>query len=132
MSRVITKKLKLTMKKKFFPIMGKERSLMEFKLLQVKATRGVTTDLATRGGINGKWLNPEMAYNIDAIKMLRADVYKAARQSEDEFVEDARGYYKFLAESAKKYAYELGLTVIKRPPWIRRPLWRRYSQSHNQ
>lgn len=107
--------------------MGKERELQEFRLLQVKAARGVTTDLATKGGINGKWIDPEMAYNIDSIKMLRADVYKAARQSEDEFVEDARGYYKFLAEFAKKYAYELGLTVIKRPPWIRRPLWRRYS-----
>ena len=119
-------------KVKIAPIVGKERELMEFRLLQVKAARGVTTDLATRGGINGKWMDPNQAYNIDAIKMLRADVYKAARQSEDEFVEDARRYYKFLVEFAKKYTYELGFTVIKRPPWIRRPLWRRYSQSHNQ
>lgn len=119
-------------KVKIAPIVGKERELMEFRLLQVKAARGVTTDLATRGGINGKWMDPNQAYNIDAIKMLRADVYKAARQSEDEFVEDARRYYKFLVEFAKKYTYELGITVIKRPPWIRRPPWRRYSQSHNQ
>ena len=114
-------------KAKTAPIVGKERELMEFRLLQVKAARGVTTDLATIGGINGKWMDPNKAYNIDAIKMLRADVYKAARQSEEEFVEDARKYYKQLIGFAKKSAYELGLTVIKRPPWIRRPLWRRYS-----
>ena len=114
-------------KVKIEPIVGKERELQEFRLLQVKAARGVTTDLATRGGINGKWIDPNQAYNIDSIKMLRADVYKAARQSEDEFVEDARKYYKRLVEYTMKYAYELGLTVIKRPPWIRRPLWRSYS-----
>lgn len=112
------------------PIMGKERELQEFRLLQMKAARGVTTDLATKGGINGKWIDPTMAYNIDSVKMLRADVYKATRQCEEEFVEDARKYYKQLIGFAKKYAYELGLTVIKRPPWIRRPLWRRYSRSH--
>lgn len=117
-------------KSKIAPIVGKERELQEFRLLQVKAARGVTTDLATRGGINGKWIDPNKAYNIDSIKMLRADVYKAARQSEEEFVEDAREYYRFIVEYNKKYAYELGLTVIKRPPWIRRPLWRRYSRSH--
>lgn len=117
-------------KVRIVPIEGKERELQEFRLLQVKATRGVTTDLATKGGINGKWIDPNMAYNIDSIKMLRADVYKAARQSEDEFAEDARKYYKQLTDFAKKYAYELGFSVIKRPPWIRRPQWRRYSRSH--
>ena len=83
------------------PIEGKERELQEFRLLQMKAARGVTTDLETKGGINGKWIDPNMAYNIDSIKMLRADVYKATRQSEDEFAEDARKYYKQLIEFAK-------------------------------
>lgn len=79
-----------------------ERELMTFFLEQVKRTKGLTTVLDRKAGINGKWLKPDEAYNINSSRLLRAFIYKAINQTHDDFEKDVTQFIDFIYHLIKK------------------------------
>ena len=90
---------------------SKERELMEFFFNQIKRWKGLTSVIATSGGINGKWFNPNNPYEITSTKGMRMVSIKAAFQEEDEFIKDAMEFRQFSIEFCKTY----GLTPDRKP-----------------
>jgi hypothetical protein len=98
--------------KKKTPLMeSRERELMEFFLHQIKRWKGLTSIIATSGGINGKWINPNSPYEITSTKGMRMVCFKAAYQEEDEFIQDALEFRQFSIEFCKIN----GLTPNRKP-----------------
>ena len=90
---------------------SKERELMEFFFNQIKRWKGLTSVIATSGGINGKWFNPNNPYEITSTKGMRMVSIKAAFQEEDEFIKDAMEFRQFSIDFCKTY----GLTPDRKP-----------------
>ena len=90
---------------------SKERELMEFFFNQIKRWKGLTSVIATSGGINGKWFNPNSPYEITSTKGMRMVSIKAAFQEEDEFIKDAMEFRQFSIEFCKIN----GLTPDRKP-----------------
>lgn len=82
---------------------GLERELMVFYLSQIKQARGLTTTLDDDAGINGKWLNPNEAYDIHSKLLLRTVVYKVLFQTKDEVYQDIHEFIDFIYELIDKY-----------------------------
>ena len=82
---------------------SKERELMEFFFNQIKRWKGLTSVIATSGGINGKWFNPNNPYEITSTKGMRMVSIKAAFQEEDEFIKDAMEFRQFSIEFCKAH-----------------------------
>ena len=98
--------------KKKTPLMeSRERELMEFFLHQIKRWKGLTSIIATSGGINGKWFNPNNPYEITSTKGMRMVSIKAAFQEEDEFIKDAMEFRQFSIE----YCQTHGITLDRKP-----------------
>ena len=66
---------------------GLARRVLVFILLQVKSNRGTTTFLEHHG-INGRWLKPEVPYDIRISKFLKIIEIKALFQTDDDFLDD--------------------------------------------
>ena len=90
---------------------SKERELMEFFFNQIKRWKGLTSVIATSGGINGKWFNPNNPYEITSTKGMRMVSIKAAFQEEDEFIKDAMEFRQFSIEFCEFY----GITLDRKP-----------------
>ena len=90
---------------------SKERELMEFFFNQIKRWKGLTSVIATSGGINGKWFDPNNPYEITSTKGMRMVSIKAAFQEEDEFIKDAMEFRQFSIDFCKTY----GLTPDRKP-----------------
>ena len=90
---------------------SKERELMEFFFNQIKRWKGLTSVIATSGGINGKWFNPNSPYEITSTKGMRMVSIKAAFQEEDEFIKDAMEFRQFSIE----YCQTHGITLDRKP-----------------
>ena len=90
---------------------SKERELMEFFFNQIKRWKGLTSIIATSGGINGKWFDPNNPYEITSTKGMRMVSIKAAFQEEDEFIKDAMEFRQFSIDFCKTY----GLTPDRKP-----------------
>lgn len=75
---------------------GPEQKLMAFYLKQVKQTKGLTTVLDNKAGINGKWLKPDEPYNIFSIRLIRTIIHKANFQTRDEFERDVLSLTDFI------------------------------------
>lgn len=84
---------------------------MEFFLNQIKRWKGLTSIIATSGGINGKWFDPNNPYEITSTKGMRMVSIKAAFQEEDEFIKDAMEFRQFSIDFCKTY----GLTPDRKP-----------------
>lgn len=54
---------------------GMERDFLSYILDLVKRIRGLTTCLGNHAGINGKWLNPDNAYNFRVSLFLRIPIF---------------------------------------------------------
>ena len=92
-------------------MVSKERELMEFFLHQIKRWKGLTSIIATSGGINGKWFDPNNPYEITSTKGMRMVSIKAAFQEEDEFIKDAMEFRQFSIE----YCQTHGITLDRKP-----------------
>lgn len=90
---------------------SKERELMIFFFKQIKRWKGLTSFIATLGGINGKWFDPNKPYEITSTKGMRMVCIKAAYQEEDEFIKDAMEFRQFSIEFCKAN----GLTPDRKP-----------------
>ena len=90
---------------------SKERELMEFFFNQIKRWKGLTSVIATSGGINGKWFDPNNPYEITSTKGMRMVSIKAAFQEEDEFIKDAMEFRQFSIE----YCQTHGITLDRKP-----------------
>ena len=92
----------MAFKKKKTPFMvSKERELMKLFFNQIKRWKGLTSIIATSGGINGKWFDPNNPYEITSTKGMRMVSIKAAFQEEDEFIKDAMEFRQFSIEFCK-------------------------------
>ena len=102
----------MAFKKKKTPFMvSKERELMKLFFNQIKRWKGLTSIIATSGGINGKWFDPNNPYEITSTKGMRMVSIKAAFQEEDEFIKDAMEFRQFSIEFCKTN----GLTPNRKP-----------------
>ena len=98
--------------KKKTPLMeSRERELMEFFLHQIKRWKGLTSIIATSGGINGKWFDPDNPYEITSTKGMRMVSIKAAFLEEDEFIKDALEFRQFAIEFCEFY----GISLDRKP-----------------
>lgn len=66
---------------------GLAKNVMEQFLTQVKSHRGMTSFIE-RHGVNGKWIKPDMPYNIHITKFFKIMELKAHYQNDDEFLDD--------------------------------------------
>ena len=99
-------------KKMRTPLMeSEERELMELFFKQIKRWKGLTSIIATSGGINGKWFDPNNPYEITSTKGMRMVCIKAAYQEEDEYIKDALEFRQFAIEFCKIN----GLTPNRKP-----------------
>ena len=96
-------------KKKVPLIEGIERELLVSIFEDVKGVKGLTTALDEIGGINGKWINPNQPYDIDAEKIIRINVFKALYQTEDEYIRDVKKFRKRCIRSAIKHMRQSGM-----------------------
>ena len=88
-------------------MVSKERELMEFFLNQIKRWKGLTSIIATSGGINGKWFDPNNPYEITSTKGIRLVWIKTAYQDEDEYIQDALEFREFVSKFREKYEISL-------------------------
>lgn len=66
---------------------GLAKSVMQQLLTQVKQHRGLTTFIE-HNGVNGKFLKPDVPYNIRFSKLMKIMENKARYQTDDEFLEE--------------------------------------------
>jgi len=92
------------------PMVGRERELMSFFLKQVKQWSGLTSALETTAGMNGKWINPQKPYEIDATKMMRLLFVKALYQDEEEYASDALAFRQAALDFCKSH----NITIVKK------------------
>ena len=86
------------------PMEGPERELMTFFLKQLKQWRGLKSTIEKIAGLNGKWMNPNEPYEIDATKMMRLLFIKALYQEEeDEYLKDAMDFREIAIEFCKAH-----------------------------
>lgn len=85
---------------------GIEKELMTFILCQVKRIHGLTTHLDKQAGVNGKWVNPDMVYDIPARKLLKILIHKFHYQDEDALWNDWESLYREILKLARKHATE--------------------------
>ena len=90
-------------------MVSKERELMEFFLHQIKRWKGLTSIIATSGGINGKWFDPNNPYEITSTKGMRMVSIKAAFQEEDEH------WYPCSPQFSIEFCKTNGLTPNRKP-----------------
>lgn len=83
---------------------GPERELMSFYLQQIRAAKGLITELDRKAGINGKWVNPQVVYNIKSNLLLRTLLYKAINQTRDEFEKDALDFIDVIYDLVNQYS----------------------------
>lgn len=88
---------------------GIERELMASIFEDVKGVKGLTTALDEIGGINGKWINPNQPSDIDAIKIIRINMFKALYQTEDEYIRDVKKFRKRCIRFSIKYMIQSGM-----------------------
>lgn len=86
---------------------GLERELMTLFLKQIKQTKGLTTALDQKGGINGKWLKPDEPYNIFIKNFLKIVFIKTIIQEPDELMDDLVKFTNEIYELRDKYAANL-------------------------
>ena len=96
-------------KRKIPPMEGIERELMVSIFEDVKGVKGLTTALDEIGGINGKWINPDLPLDIDAVKIIRINVFKALYQTEDEYIRDVMKFRRKCIRYAIKHLEDSGL-----------------------
>ena len=109
---------------------GPERELMAFLLEKVKQTKGLTTALVQKAGVNAKWLNPDEPRNIPSKRLLRIVLHTMYKLDQDEFKERVDSlidytYDHILPTYAKLVDHQAGKRK-QRPPSIRRLYRRRY------
>lgn len=83
---------------------GPERELMSFYLQQIRAARGLISVLDQKAGINGKWLNPQVVYNISSNRLIRTLFHKAIFQTRDEFEKDAMDFIDFIYDLVNQHS----------------------------
>ena len=66
---------------------GLAKSVMQQLLTQVKQHRGLTTFIENHG-VNGKYLQPDVPYNIRFSKLMKIMENKAQYQTDDEFLDE--------------------------------------------
>ena len=88
-------------------MIGREKELMSFFLKQIKQTLGLTTTIEKIGGINGKWLTPDMPYELNNTKISRVMLIKALFLTEDEFIKQALAFRAFALEFGEKHGITL-------------------------
>ena len=98
----------MAFKKLKTPLMvSEERELMKLFFNQIKRWKGLTSIIATSGGINGKWFNPNNPYEINTTKGIRLVWIKTAYQDEDEYIQDALEFREFVSKFREKYEISL-------------------------
>ena len=90
------------------PLMaGREKELMSYFLKQSKKWEGLTSAFEKTAGMNGKWVNPEKPYELNATKMMRMMMVKALFQEEDEYIEDALAFRRFALDYCEAHSITL-------------------------
>lgn len=82
---------------------GPEKELMSYFIKQIKKAIGLTSAIERNGGINGKWINPEKPYELQATKMMRMLVVKTLYLDEDEYIRDALEFRQFTLDFCKAH-----------------------------
>lgn len=94
-------------KKKILPMEGLEREIMAFFLGQLLTVKGLKSVLDKKGGINGKWLNPDKPLDINARKIIKIFIYKTAMQTDEEIERDVM----ILVHAIRKFCAKHGIIV---------------------
>ncbi len=77
------------------------KSVMRLLLMHVKQQRGMYSFIQ-RGGVNGRYLNPDAVYNITVSQYFKILEKKAKFQSDEEFLEDWKNEGEFLLKEIRK------------------------------
>ena len=85
---------------------GYQKAAVSFIFQQVKKTEGLTKFLDIGGGINGKWTNPDKAYDIYLSKFMTIVAFKIIKQQIDEVVFDLNEFVLWYSKYIKEHPEE--------------------------
>ena len=105
---------------------GIQRDVMVSILHQVKGTKGLTHLLDNVGGLNGKWTNPQKAYNLSVDQFLKVVILKIHHQPLPQLLTDLENFANWL----KKYIQDHPemLEMMKKSPASKRSVVKKKKQ----
>ena len=105
---------------------GIQRDVMVYILHQVKGTKGLTQLLDNVGGLNGKWTNPQKAYNLSVDQFLKVVILKIHHQPLPQLLTDLENFANWL----KKYIQDHPemLEMMKKSPASKRSVVKKKKQ----
>lgn len=105
---------------------GIQRDVMVYILHQVKGAKGLTHLLDNVGGLNGKWTNPQKAYNLSVDQFLKVVILKIHHQPLPQLLTDLKNFANWL----KKYIQDHPemLEMMKKSPASKRSVVKKKKQ----